>query len=111
MMFIAYAFTPWRVLLRAPWSCALLSLHWYCRNSEIYNHVELKERYLKGVRLVKDSKSDSAIIGHMYEVGWMSSRREGGSLRMLMQLVCLFREIYAVLFSGSLLALASLVAV
>ena len=39
-----------------------------CRNSEIYNHVELKERYLKGVHIVKDSKSDSAIIGHMYEV-------------------------------------------
>lgn len=39
-----------------------------CRNSEIYNHVELKERYLKGVHIVKDSKSDSAIIGHMYEM-------------------------------------------
>ena len=30
--------------------------------------MELKERYLKGVHIVKDSKSDSAIIGHMYEV-------------------------------------------
>ena len=42
--------------------------HWHFRNSEIYNHVELKEKYLKGVKIVKDSKSDSAIIGHMYEV-------------------------------------------
>ncbi len=33
--------------------------------------MELKERYLKGVRIVKDSKSDSAIIGHMYEVSYM----------------------------------------
>lgn len=40
----------------------------HCRNSEIYNHEELKQRYLKGVKIVKDSKSDSAIIGHMYEV-------------------------------------------
>ncbi len=39
-----------------------------CRNSEIYNHDELKQKYLKGVKIVKDSKSDSAIIGHMYEV-------------------------------------------
>jgi asparagine synthetase B (glutamine-hydrolysing) len=38
------------------------------RNSEIYNHEELKERYLKGVQIVKHSKSDSAIIGHLYEV-------------------------------------------
>ncbi|EIE27700.1 glutamine-hydrolyzing asparagine synthase [Coccomyxa subellipsoidea C-169] len=36
-------------------------------NSEIYNHDELKQKYLKGVKIVKDSKSDSAIIGHMYE--------------------------------------------
>ena len=38
------------------------------RNSEIYNHEELKERYLKGVDIVKNSKSDSSIIGHLYEV-------------------------------------------
>ena len=38
------------------------------RNSEIYNHEELKQRYLKGVDIVKNSKSDSAIVGHMYEV-------------------------------------------
>ena len=44
-----------------------------CRNSEIYNHVELKERYLKGVHIVKDSKSDSAIIGHLYEVRYNTS--------------------------------------
>ena len=36
-------------------------------NSEIYNHVELKEKYLKGVRIVNDSKSDSAIIGHLFQ--------------------------------------------
>ena len=39
-----------------------------CRNSEIYNHEELKQRYLKGIDIVKNSKSDSAIVGHMYEV-------------------------------------------
>ena len=47
------------------------SEHCFCnmyRNSEIYNHEELKQRYLKGVNIVKNSKSDSAIIGHMYEV-------------------------------------------
>lgn len=38
------------------------------RNSEIYNHEELKQHYLKGVQIVKNSKSDSAIIGHLYEV-------------------------------------------
>lgn len=38
-----------------------------CRNSEIYNHDELKATILKDVRIVKDSKSDSAIIGHLYE--------------------------------------------
>lgn len=41
--------------------------HW-CRNSEIYNHDQIKhDGRLKGVRIVKDSKSDSAIIGHLYE--------------------------------------------
>jgi asparagine synthetase B (glutamine-hydrolysing) len=39
-----------------------------CSNSEIYNHEELKEKYLKGVKIVKDSKSDSATVGHLYEV-------------------------------------------
>ena len=39
-----------------------------CRNSEIYNHEQIKESgALKGVRIVKDSKSDSAIVGHLYE--------------------------------------------
>ena len=38
------------------------------RNSEIYNHDEVKAKYLKGVKMVKGSKSDSAIIGHLYEV-------------------------------------------
>ena len=37
------------------------------RNSEIYNHDELKATVLEGVQIVKDSKSDSAIIGHLYE--------------------------------------------
>lgn len=40
---------------------------WLARNSEIYNHDELKATTLKGVHIVKDSKSDSAIIGHLYE--------------------------------------------
>jgi asparagine synthase (glutamine-hydrolysing) len=34
-------------------------------NSEIYNHDAIKATTLKGVRIVKDSKSDSAIIGHL----------------------------------------------
>lgn len=38
------------------------------RNSEIYNHEEVKAQHLPGVRIVKDSKSDSAIIGHLYQV-------------------------------------------
>ena len=39
-----------------------------CRNSEIYNHEEIKETgALKGVRITKDSKSDSALIGHLYQ--------------------------------------------
>ena len=38
-----------------------------CRNSEIYNHEHIKATALKGVKVVKDSKSDSAIIGHLYE--------------------------------------------
>lgn len=38
-----------------------------CRNSEIYNHDDLKATTLNGVQIVKDSKSDSAIIGHLYE--------------------------------------------
>ena len=38
------------------------------RNSEIYNHEAIKATgALQGVRIVKDSKSDSAIIGHLYE--------------------------------------------
>ncbi len=39
----------------------------HCRNSEIYNHDELKGAVLKGVRIVKDTTSDCAIIGHLYE--------------------------------------------
>ena len=39
-----------------------------CRNSEIYNHEEVKAQHLQDVRIVKDSKSDSAIIGHLYQV-------------------------------------------
>ncbi len=42
------------------------------RNSEIYNHEEVKAQHLPGVRIVKDSKSDSAIIGHLYQVRWHS---------------------------------------
>ena len=39
-----------------------------CRNSEIYNHEQIKlEGCLKGVSIVKQSKSDSAIIGHLYQ--------------------------------------------
>lgn len=38
-----------------------------CRNSEIYNHDQIKATTLKGVPIVKSSKSDSAIIGHLYE--------------------------------------------
>ena len=38
-----------------------------CRNSEIYNHEAIKAKQLAGVQIVKNSKSDSAIIGHMYE--------------------------------------------
>eukprot|EP00884_Botryococcus_braunii_P006202 jgi/Botrbrau1/15583/Bobra.0288s0002.1 len=37
-------------------------------NSEIYNHVAIKAKELAGVKIVKDSKSDSAIIGHLYQV-------------------------------------------
>ncbi|KAK9814108.1 hypothetical protein WJX72_000787 [[Myrmecia] bisecta] len=36
-------------------------------NSEIYNHTALREQYLSGVQIVKNSKSDSAIVGHLYE--------------------------------------------
>ncbi|KAK9789946.1 hypothetical protein WJX73_008349 [Symbiochloris irregularis] len=37
-------------------------------NSEIYNHEEMKQDgILKGIDIVKHSKSDSAIIGHLYE--------------------------------------------
>lgn len=39
----------------------------YNRNSEIYNHDVIKAKHLPGVRIVKDSKSDSAIIGHLYQ--------------------------------------------
>ena len=41
---------------------------WFVRNSEIYNHEDVKAQHLPGVRMVKDSKSDSAIIGHLYQV-------------------------------------------
>ena len=61
------------------------------RNSEIYNHEEIKASgALQGVRITKDSKSDSAIIGHLYEklVGVqhrtlssaVQSREEGAAL-------------------------------
>ena len=36
-------------------------------NSEIYNHDTIKATTLKGVLIVKDSKSDSAIIGHLIQ--------------------------------------------
>lgn len=36
-------------------------------NSEIYNHVELREKHLPGVPIVNDSKSDSAIVGHLFK--------------------------------------------
>ena len=36
-------------------------------NSEIYNHVALKDKYLTGVKIVNDSTSDSAIIGHLFQ--------------------------------------------
>lgn len=38
------------------------------RNSEIYNHKAIKAKQLAGVKIVKGSKSDSAIIGHLYQV-------------------------------------------
>ena len=38
-----------------------------CRNSEIYNHEEVQQQYLSGVSMVRNSKSDSAKPGHLYE--------------------------------------------
>jgi len=35
-------------------------------NGEIYNHDDIRETDLKGVRITKDSDSDCAVIGHMY---------------------------------------------
>lgn len=51
--------TQWRHVIRLTW--------FSCRNSEIYNHEKLKATILKGMDIVKNSKSDSAIIGHLYE--------------------------------------------
>eukprot|EP00891_Asterochloris_glomerata_P008873 jgi/Astpho2/8873/Aster-05503 len=36
-------------------------------NSEVYNHEELHRDHLPGVQMVKNSKSDSAKIGHLYQ--------------------------------------------
>lgn len=36
-------------------------------NSEIYNHEDVQQQYLSGVSMVRDSKSDSAKPGHLYE--------------------------------------------
>lgn len=36
-----------------------------CRNSEIYNHQQLREAKLAGVDL--HSKSDSAVVGYLYQ--------------------------------------------
>lgn len=41
--------------------------HTYCRNSEIYNHEDVQQQYLPGVNMVRNSKSDSAKPGHLYE--------------------------------------------
>ena len=38
-----------------------------CRNSEIYNHEDVQQQYLSGVDMVRNSKSDSAKPGHLYE--------------------------------------------
>ena len=38
-----------------------------CRNSEIYNHEDVQQQYLPGVSMVRNSKSDSAKPGHLYE--------------------------------------------
>ena len=38
-----------------------------CSNSEIYNHEDVQQQYLSGVSMVRDSKSDSAKPGHLYE--------------------------------------------
>ena len=37
------------------------------RNSEIYNHDDVQQQYLPGVSMVRDSKSDSAKPGHLYQ--------------------------------------------
>ena len=36
-------------------------------NSEIYNHEDVQQQYLSGVNMVRNSKSDSAKPGHLYE--------------------------------------------
>ena len=38
-----------------------------CRNSEIYNHEDVQQQYLPGVSMVRESKSDSAKPGHLYQ--------------------------------------------
>ena len=38
-----------------------------CRNSEIYNHEQVQQQLLPGISMVRDSKSDSAKPGHLYE--------------------------------------------
>lgn len=59
---------PFTWKLSSPMSCdKKIKMTLHCRNSEIYNHDELKATVLEGVQIVKDSKSDSAIIGHLYE--------------------------------------------
>lgn len=47
--------------------CHLIAAHNLCRNSEIYNHEDVQQHYLPGVSMVRDSKSDSAKPGHLYE--------------------------------------------
>lgn len=37
------------------------------RNSEIYNHEDVQQQLLSGVSMVRNSKSDSAKPGHLYE--------------------------------------------
>ncbi len=62
-MSIHHCFDAFR--LRCSDACRICLSH---RNSEIYNHEEVKAQHLPDVRIVKDSKSDSAIIGHLYQV-------------------------------------------
>ena len=42
-------------------------LYLQCRNSEIYNHEQVQQQMLPGISMVRDSKSDSAKPGHLYE--------------------------------------------